>query len=108
MSIVDTWDWDKLDTSDYDKEDKMTADMKAFIALREFEERYGVRPNRIIMGYKFVNELSAICADRRFEQIDKEVHGIVGRYEGIPFNVDYVNPDILEVGYMEKWTEEMY
>ena len=109
MSIVDTWDWDKLDTSVYDEPIKMNANEKVQIALHEFEYDYGVRPNRITMGFNLVNELHAMfCPIRSLEEEERELKGVVCEYEGIPVDVDYINHDRLEVGFMVKWVEGKY
>lgn len=104
MSIVDTWDFNKIDTSMYDDDIEMDTDMRLYIGLREFEENYGVCPNRIIMGINLVNELrSILCLVKSFEDMESELNkGIKYEYEGIPVNVDYVNRNNLEIGYMLK------
>lgn len=111
MSIVDTWDWDKL-KAEYEKDQiEMNADMEVQSALYEFENNYGIRPNRITMGYRIVDELTRIFIDNvvsleTLEELAKaQEHGIVCEYEGIPINVDHDNPDTLEVGFMVKWME---
>lgn len=111
MSIVDTWDWDKLNLTEYDKEFKMTADMKVRTALREFYECYGIWPNKIVMGYHLENELyrELISTIRRLEDEKAIISGDVKcEYEGIPVDIDYNNPDILEVGVMAKWEDIRY
>ena len=111
MSIVDTWDWDKLNLTEYDKEFKMTADMKARTILREFYEHYGIWPNKIIMGYRLVNELHRELTStvRRYEDEMALINGDARcEYEGIPVDIDYNNPDRLEIGIMIKWMEEKY
>lgn len=102
MSIVDTWDFSKIDTSVYDDDVDMDVDTKLFIALREFEEYYGVYPNRITMGFNLANELHAMFCPIRTE---KEVKGVICEYKGIPVDIDYVNRNKLEVGCMARWTE---
>ena len=99
MSIVDTWDWDKLDLSCYDEEFEMDADMKVRTALHEFEYDYGVRPNRITMGFNLLRELHKIFHIGMPMNLDN----LSVEYEGIPISIDYINPDNLEVGYMSKW-----
>ena len=114
MSIVDTWDWDKLDTSEYDKEIEMTADMKVQTALYNFESNYNIRPNRIVMGHKLSDELAQqfyynnIPIKTLTELVKMKNLGVWAEYEGIPVEIDYDNPDNLEVGYMVKWKENKY
>ena len=111
MSIVDTWDWDKIDTSVYNESIKMTADMKAHTIIRYFYEHYGIWPNKIIMGYRLVDELRIefFGAVRTFEEVKAMLNGNVKcEYEGVPVDVDYNNPDRLEVGIMFKWMENKY
>ena len=111
MSIVDTWDWDKIDASVYDESVKMTADMKLRTALLEFYEHYGIWPNKIIMGYHLENELyGEFCSKiRSIEDEMRRINGVAKcEYEGIPVDIDYKNPDNLEVGIMTKWMEEKY
>ena len=111
MSVVDTWDFDKIDTSVYDEPIKMTADMKVRTALREFYEHYGIWPNKIIMGYRLENELyRQFCSTVRSLEEVKAIRNkdIKCEYEGIPVDIDYDNHDNLEVGVMVKWMENMY
>ena len=109
MSIVDTWDWGKIDTSAYDEPIKMTADMKVQTALYDFENHIGIRPNRITMGYSLANELHAMyCPIKTLEEVEREVKGLKVEYEGIPVYIDHANPNNLEVGYMVKWMENKY
>lgn len=106
MSIVDTWDFSKINTSVYDYDIDMDVETKLFIALREFEEHYGVRPNKIIMGNKLVNELNSIfCSLKTLEKVEKETKCVICEYKGIPINIDYDYPNNLEVGYMARWIE---
>jgi len=111
MSVVDTWDWNKLDLSCYDEDFKMTADMKARTILRDFYEHYGIFPNKIIMGYRLVDELykEFISTVRTFDEVNLTLNGDVKcEYEGIPVDIDYNNPDRLETGIMVKWMENKY
>lgn len=114
MSVVDTWDWDKLDTSTYNEPIKMTADMKVQTALYDFENNFGVRPNTIVMGYHFLDEVVDIFYDKNFrmktlEEVAKEQNlGVYCKYEGIPIKIDYNNPDTLKVGCMMDWTGKKY
>lgn len=111
MSIVDNWDWDKLDLSGYDKEFKMTADMKVRSALLEFYELYNIWPNKIIMGHHLENDLykEFISTVRSFEEIMAINNGDMKcEYEGIPVDIDYNNPDRLEVGCMLEWKDIKY
>lgn len=81
------------------------ADIKVSTAIWEFENRYNTRPNRIIMGYHLIDELSKqfYCNFYPVKPIEelKKKFGIECRYEGILVKIDYDNPDALEVGYME-------
>lgn len=114
MSIVDTWDWDKIDTSVYDEPIKMTADMKVRTALLEFYEHYGIWPNKIIMGYHLLYELQNIFFSnyvplKTFEELIREQkRDIKHEFEGIPIDVDNDNPYRLEVGFMLNWIEAKY
>ena len=87
---------------------KMDADSKVRILLYDFERVNGLRPNRITMGWKLADELAnqfyymRVSVQRLTEVERSNLHA---EYEGIPVKIDYDNPDILEVGYMVKWTE---
>lgn len=111
MSIVDTWDWDKLKLEAETENFEMDADTKVRTALYEFEMVNGIRPNRINMGYKLSDELmnqfyyNTIPVKTLAELAKEKSLGVWAEYEGIPVKIDYDNPDILEVGYMVKWTE---
>lgn len=106
MSVVDTWNWDKVKPTEEDYE--VTADEKVQAALYNFQSAMRIRPNRITMGSNLVDELSRQFYSDSFpmkslEEIAKEQKlGVVCQYEGIPVKVDYDNPDVLEVGYMMK------
>ena len=89
----------------------MDTDMKVMAAIHDFANQYGEYPNRVVMGCNLVDELR-----RRFmaevvpiKELDKIVEaqnmGIRCEYDGIPIEVDYDNPDRLEVGWMTKWIE---
>ena len=90
---------------------KMSADMKVQCALYEFERVNGVRHNRIVMGYRLMDELVRQFYDARLQMKTLEEAArerklcVRCEYEGIPVNVDYDNPELLEVGYMSKWME---
>ena len=92
MSVVDTWDWEKIKPiEDY----FVSADEKVQAALWNFQSAMRVRPNRITMGTNLLAELRraygfTISSNDAYE------------YEGIPITVDYKNPNILEVGYVMK------
>ena len=68
-------------------------------ALHEFEYDYGVRPNRIAMGFNMLRELHKMFHIGMPMNLDN----LAVEYEGIPINIDYINLDNLEVGYMSKW-----
>lgn len=108
MSIVDTWDLDKIDTSVYDEPIKMTADMKVRSAICDFVNHFNDYPNRIIMGYVLVKDLYRQCTGSilSLEEIERNIEGYM--YEGILIDIDYVDPFNLEVGYMVKWTDDRY
>ena len=90
---------------------EMDANMKVQCALYDFERVNGIRPNRIVMGYHLLDEITSMFYDmnipmKTFEEMAKEQNlGVFCKYEGIPIKVDYDNPDILEVGCMTKWME---
>lgn len=109
MAVVDTWDWDKLKPEEEDCE--VTTDMKVRILLCDFEARYGIRPNRINMGWKLADELANQFYYMRVSvmAMTKEDRSkLWAEYEGIPIKIDYDNPDLLEAGYMVKWMENKY
>lgn len=90
---------------------KMNADMKVRCALYEFERVNGIRPNRIVMGYRLLDELTSQfyytnVPMKTLEEAARERKLCVYcEYEGIPVKADYDNPELLEVGYMAKWME---
>lgn len=89
----------------------MTADMQVQIVLHDFENTYNMRPNRIVMGHKLSDELTKkiyrdVIPVKILNELAKEKNlGLLLEYEGIPVKIDYNNPNILEVGYVTKWTE---
>lgn len=109
MSVVDTWNWDKLKAEEEDY--KVTVDEKIQTTLYNFENDTGLRPNRIVMGCNLVDELAkqfytnSIPMKTLKEMAENRNLGVTCKYEGIPIKVDYDNPDILEVGYMVNWME---
>lgn len=108
MSIVDTWDWDKLKIEDV-AEERLDADTKVRTAVYEFTDEFGYFPNRIIMGYKLLDEAlnqfycNTIPIKTLAELTEEKNLGVYAKYEGIPVEIDYKNPDRLEVGYMSEW-----
>lgn len=114
MSIVDTWDWDKLKIEV--EEEKHGADIDEIVraAVYDFEVEHGIYPNRIIMGCNLLDKLrSVFLGDNipigRLEELAKEQRcGIKCQYDSIPVKVDYENPNNLEVGYMVKREEDKY
>ena len=94
MSVVDTWDWEKIKPiEDY----FVSADEKVQAALWNFQSAMRVRPNRITMGSNLIEELRRAYG---FTLSSNDVY----EYEGIPITVDHKNPDLLEVGYaMKLW-----
>ena len=93
MSIVDTWSWDRLKTTE--QHDEVTADEKVQAALYNYQAVFRIRPNRITIGLNLFHEL------RREYGITISLNDVY-EYEGIPITVDYKNPNILEVGYVMK------
>lgn len=86
------------------------ANMKVQLALYDFENSCNIIPNRIIMGYKSLDELRNQFFDnipiKCMEETPKEKElGVAYKYDGIPIMIDYNNPENLEVGYMSKWDE---
>lgn len=107
MSVVDTWDWSKVKPTE-EKECKITADEKVRTLLYGFEREYGVRPNRINMGWKLADELANQFYYMRVSVMSmakEDRDKLWAEYEGIPVKIDYDNPNTLEVGYMFKWIE---
>jgi hypothetical protein len=113
MSVVDTWNWDKVkptfkDTFEADTETKL------HMLLHDFENDFGVSPNRINLGNKLVEELrNKYFADiaplgSLEEMAEIRRSGVVGEYEGVPIKVDYDNPYGIEVGCVIKWLEPKY
>lgn len=90
---------------------EMSANMKVQCALHEFERINGMYPNRINMGYHLADELAEQffynnIPIKTLEELARERNlGVLREYEGIPVNIDYNNPNILEVGYITKWLE---
>ena len=87
---------------------KIDADTKVRTLLYGFERENGIRPNRIIVGWKLADELANQFFYMRVSVMSmtaQERDGFRVEYEGIPVKIDYDNPDILEVGYMVKWLE---
>ena len=92
----------------YKEEFRMAADTKVKTLLYDFERVHGIRPNRINMGWKLVDELAELFYYMRVSVqslTERERDCIQAEYEGIPVRIDYKNPNILEVGYMVKWME---
>ena len=108
MSVVDTWNWDKLKPTE--EEFKIDANMKVHLALNDFENAFGIRPNRIIMGYHLLDEITSMFYDmnipmKTLEEMAKEQKlGVYCKYEGIPIKIDYDNPNTLEVGCIMSFT----
>ena len=69
------------------------------MALLSFENDFGVRPNRIIMGYVLVRKLLDMFYSNTPYKEDEFV-----KYYDISVSVDYENPNKLEVGYMVNHT----
>ena len=111
MSVVDQWDWSKVKPTEEDMLEEADTETKLHMLLYDFENNVGVPPNRINLGCKLVEELvnkyfATIAPLKSLEERAKErKSGVVGEYEGVPIKVDYDNPYIVEVGYMNKWIE---
>lgn len=87
------------------------ADTKVRTLLCDFEERCGIRPNRMIMGWHLADELAnQFCYMRVsvMSMTEQERDRFSAEYEGIPIEIDYKNPNRLEVGFMVKWLESKY
>ena len=83
----------------------MTADMKMQVAINEFENHFGSRPNKIIMGYNLADELHRqfIQPIIPMKEIERELGKLKCMYENIPVDIDYDDVNRLEVGYMVRW-----
>lgn len=74
---------------------EMDANMKVQCALYEFERVYGIRPNRINMGYhlsdKLLNQFyyNCISVQTLEEAMAKRNMELRCEYEGIPVKIDY-------------------
>lgn len=111
MSVVDTWNWDKLKPTEETLEAfGIDANMRVQLALNDFENGFGIRPNRIVMGYHLLDEVVDTFYDKNFtmkileEAARKQNLGVCCEYHGIPVKVDYDNPNTLEVGCMMSFT----
>lgn len=88
------------------EEFKIDANMNVQLALNDFENSFGIRPNRIVMGYHLLDEVVDTFYDKSFtmkilgEAAKKKNLEVCCEYHGIPVKVDYDNPNALEVGYM--------
>lgn len=108
MSAVDTWDWGKLKPTE--EEFKIDANMKVQLALNDFENGFGIRPNRIVMGYQLLDDIVDTFYDKNFamKTLDEAARmqklGVYCKYEGIPVEIDHDNPNTLEVGCMMSFT----
>ncbi len=87
---------------------EISTDTKVRTLVYGFEREYGVRPNRINMGWKLADELANQFYYMRVSVMSmakEDRDKLWAEYEGIPVKIDYDNPDVLEVGYMFKWIE---
>ena len=87
---------------------EMSTDTKVRTLVYGFEREYGVRPNRINIGWRLADELANQFYYMRVSVMlmaKEDRDGLRVEYEGIPVKIDYDNSDILEVGYMVKWLE---
>lgn len=100
MSVADNWKLDGFLTED--KNNAWTEiDYRVRKALCEFEAKYNIHPNRIIMGYRLANELRGVLDERRtYRSILPMCDLLEFLYAGIPVELDYANPEKLSVGYM--------
>ena len=93
---------------------EINADMKVRIAIYDFVKHHGCYPNRIIMGNNLAEELRRkyyyhYFPIRAYEDLVREKKlKIPCEFEGIPVDIDYENPNNLEVGYMVKWLENKH
>lgn len=90
---------------------EVSTDTKVRTLVYGFEREYGVRPNRINMGWKLADELANQFYYMRVSVMSmttQERDRFRAEYEGIPIEIDYKNSDRLEVGYMVKWLEPKY
>lgn len=111
MSVVDTWDWDRLKPTEEALEAfGIDANMRVQLALSDFENGFSFRPNRIVMGYRLLNEIVDTFYDKNFtmetleEAARKNNYRVCCEYHGIPVEIDYDNPNTLEVGCMMSFT----
>lgn len=87
---------------------EINAGIKVQAALDEYEMANGVRPNRIIIGHRLLDEVLDVYYYKDFEiktleEVAKKQNLVVyGTYEGIPFKIDYDNPYTLEVKYVDE------
>lgn len=109
MSVVDTWNWDKLELEllEYTV---VNSNIKVQEAIYNFERNHGIHPNRIIMGFHLSNKLYAEFSPiiNIEEVMDIKNKCRMAAYEGIPVEIDMNNPNRLCVGYMEEccWSKE--
>ena len=103
MSVVDIWDWDKLNPEEFEEPLEIDTHTKLQIMIDEFRNRFGFFPNKITIGCKLADEL---CKQFLIEDSYMRC-GTNCKYAGIPVIIHEDNSDILEVGYMMKWYDEM-
>ena len=79
-------------------------------AINKFCDDYGVYPNRVIVGSNLRKELEKLRIRwMSYESLEMERRmkmegiGFVSAFQGIPVEIDYDNPDILKVGFMEEY-----
>lgn len=89
---------------------KVDVNTKVQLALNDFTNGFGIRPNRIVMGHSLLDEALDTFYDKNFTMKTLEEAArmqnleVYCKYEGIPVKIDYDNPNTLEVGCMMSFT----
>ena len=76
---------------------EMDIDRRVQAVLHDFKAYYNIYPNRITIGDRLAHELQVQFYCYHVPDKIGELH----TYCGIPVKIDYDNPDILEVGFMQ-------
>ena len=105
MVIIDVCTGDVIDTEKTEKPKEKNIFAEIHYAIYDFENCFGIHPNRIIMGSDLVDRLykyygGACCNEELIINTRLGKEGIIGKFEGFPVKIDYDNPRRLEVGYM--------
>lgn len=73
-------------------------------AMCVFDCRYGVHPNKIIIGRDLYEDFAKYTHCVKLEESEEtkldDKNGIIATFYGVPFEVDENNPKRLEIGYM--------